>query len=260
MRLAGKVALVAGAGGGMGTATPLLFAQEGAKVMVAARRSEPLQALVERILAAGGEADFVLADFTDEASVRDAVAATEARFGRLDIVVNNLGESEARGRTAENTSLEDWTHLVDLNLKPAYLLTRFAAPALRRAGGGVILHLGASYDILMDGNAGYAAAKTALVAFTEKTALELRADRIRVVCLAPNAMMAIYEPTTPVPLPDPNLERDGSPLDLAWTALFFASGEAGWLTGVTVPVDGARSRETRAIVLPPHLAHLASGG
>lgn len=257
MRLAGKVALVAGAGGGMGAAAPMLFAQEGAKVVVSARRSEPLQALVDRIQAAGGEAAFVQADFTTEAGVENAVAFTEQTFGKLDIVMNNLGESEARGRRVEDTTLEEWSFITDLNLRPAYLLTRFAAPAMRRAGGGVIIHLGASYDILMDGNAGYSATKTALTGFTEKTALEYRPDNIRVVCLAPNAMMAPYDPAMPVGLPDAGLERDGSPLDLAWAALFFASPEAGWLTGVTVPVDGARSRETRAIALPPHLAHLA---
>lgn len=257
MRLSGRVALIAGAGGGMGTATPMLFAQEGARVVVAARRRDPLEALVSRIAANGGEATHFQGDFMQEADVERAVAFCESTYGRLDVVMNNLGESLARGRTVEQTSSKDWSYVTDFNLRPAYLLTRFAVPALRRAGGGVILHQSASRDIAMDGHAGYAAAKAALLAFTEKTALEYRRDNIRVVCLQPNMMGLGFEEAR-VGLPEPVLERYGGAADLAWAALFLASPEAAWITGVCLPVDGGASLETRPVVIPPHLAAAAA--
>lgn len=237
MRLAGKVALIAGAGGGMGTAVPRLFAAEGAKVVVAARRPGPLEEMVAWIEAHGGVASYVTGDLTTEEGMQRAVEHAEATYGRLDIMFNNLGDSAGRGLLLHETPASDWAYLMDINLKAAYLCTRFAVPALRRAGRGVIIHLSASYDIRARGHAGYAAAKAGLIGLTQNTALAYRKDNIRVVCLCPNAMGGdIAGDGTEVP--EPTLVRRGTAQDLARAALFFASDEAAWLTGVVVPVDG----------------------
>jgi 3-oxoacyl-[acyl-carrier protein] reductase len=237
MRLEGKVVVVAGAGGGMGTAVPLLFAKEAAKVVVAARREGPLEEIVAKIKVAGGEASYAVGDLTTEEGMQHVVDYTEATYGLLDVMFNNLGDSAGRGLQLHETPMSDWDYLTDINLKGAYLCTRFAVPAFKRAGRGVIIHMCATRDIRMRGHAGYAAAKGGLIALTQNTALAYRKDNIRVVCLCPNSMGGdIYG--DPTDMPSPVLMRRGTAQDLAWAALFFASDEAAWLTGLVVPVDG----------------------
>lgn len=242
-RLEGKVALFAGAGGGMGTATPLLFAKEGAKVMVAARRAGPLEEIVASIKAMGGEATFATGDLTTEAGMEGVVVATEQAYGHLDIMFNNLGDSAGRGLLLHETPMEDWTYLADINLKAAYLATRYAVPALRKVGRGVIIHLSASYDIRARSHAGYAAAKAGLIGLTQNTALAYRKDNIRVVCLCPNGMGGTIDGDG-TELPNPDLMRRGTAQDLAWAALYFASDEASWMTGCAIPVDGGNELTT----------------
>jgi 3-oxoacyl-[acyl-carrier protein] reductase len=243
MRLEGKVALIAGAGGGMGVAVPRLFAKEGAKVVVAARRSEPLEEMVAWIRAHGGEASYATGDLTTEEGMQRVVDHTEAAYGKLDIMFNNLGDSAGRGLQLHETPMTDWNYLADINLKAAYLCTRFAVPALKRAGRGVIIHLSASYDVRARAHAGYAAAKAGLIGLTQNTALAYRKDNIRVVCLCPNSMGGSFEGDG-VELPDPALMRKGTAQDLAWAALYFASDEAAWMTGCVVPVDGGNELTT----------------
>jgi NAD(P)-dependent dehydrogenase (short-subunit alcohol dehydrogenase family) len=239
-RLSGKVALFAGAGGGMGAATPLLFAQQGARIVLAARRAEPLQELAARIVAVGGEASIVTGDLTTEAAMSQAVAHAEARFGRLDIAFNNLGDFAFHTVPAEETTEAQWDYLTTMNLKTAFLLTHCAVPALQRAGRGVLIHLAASGDVRAMSHPGYAAAKLGLIGFTRRTAVAYRPRNIRVICLCPSGMGNQFAHSQ-VGLPDPRLTRGGSAEDLAWAALFFASDEASWLTGVCVDVDGANS-------------------
>ena len=246
MRLAGKVALFAGAGGGMGSATPLLFAQQGARVVVAARRAEPLQELVAKIHAVGGEASYITGDLMTEDGMRLAVEHTETTFGRLDIAFNNLGDFVIPQIPLEDTTDAQWNYLTDINLKPAYLMTRFAVPALQRAGRGVLIHLSASADVRSMSHPGYAASKMGLIGFTQRTAMQYREQNIRVICLCPSGMVNIFSGDR-AGMPDLLLRRHGSSEDLAWAALFFASDEAAWLTGVTVPIDGGNS----LAIVPP---------
>jgi 3-oxoacyl-[acyl-carrier protein] reductase len=232
--------LFAGAGGGLGAATPLLFAQHGARIVLSARRTEPLQELAERIRAVGAEASIVTGDLTTAAAMQQAVAHAEAHFGRLDIAFNNLGDFAFHTVPVEATTEEQWDYLSNMNLKTAYLLTRFAVPALQRAGRGVLIHLAASGDVRGMAHPGYAAAKMGLLGFTQRTATAYRSQNIRVICLCPSGMGNQF-PGTRVELPNPQLQRGGSAEDLAWAALFFASDEASWLTGISVNIDGAHS-------------------
>lgn len=227
----------------MGAATPLLFAQQGARVVLAARRAQPLEELARRIEAVGGEASIVTGDLMREDAMRAAVAHAEQQFGRLDIAFNNLGDFVLPDVAVEATSEEQWDYLTDINLKTAYLLTRFAVPAMQRAGRGVLLHLAASADVRGVAHPGYAAAKLGLVGLTQRTALAYRKQGIRVICLCPSGMGNQF-PAARVGLPNPQLQRGGTAEDLAWAALFLASDEATWITGVTLPIDGGNGLTT----------------
>ena len=236
MRLKDKVVLIAGAGGPMGTAIPLLFAQEGARVVLAARREAPLQALVERISAAGGQAALVTADFTTAEGAERAVAAAEEAYGRLDVLYDNLGESYAR-ITIDETTEEQWDYLIAINLKTAYQSAHAAVPALRRSGGGVIIFSSAAQDTRIRNHSGYAATKSGLIGLTQNLARAYRAENIRVLCIAPGRIGSNEVPT-PVGPPDPTLDRGGLPEDVAYAAVYLASDEAAWITGITLPVEG----------------------
>lgn len=237
MRLAGKVAVVGAAGGGMGVAVPLLFAQEGAKVVVAARRPEPLADIVTKIKRAGGEASFVTADLTTEEGAQALADHAERTYGKLDIWYNNMGDAAGRGLKLHETPLTDWNYLTDINLKAAYVATRAGIPAFQRNGRGVLIHVSASFDVRQKGHAGYAAAKAGLLGMVQNTSRAYKADNIRVVCICPQSIGTQWEGDR-VDMPAPNLDRRGTPTDVAWAALFLASDEASWLTGLVVPVDG----------------------
>lgn len=237
MRLKDKVAVIAGAGGGMGTAVPMLFAQEGAKVVLAARRPEPLEALVARIRAAGGEAAWVTGDLTTAAGAQRVMEGAVEQYGKLDILYNNLGDSAAGNLRLGDTPEETWDYLTNINLKTAYLCARYALPAMLRSGGGVIIHVSASYDIRQRGNGGYGAAKAGLLGLTQNMAREYRQDNIRIVCLCPNGIGGSFEGDR-VGLPPQALGRRGTPEDVAYAALYLASAEAAWITGLVLAVDG----------------------
>src|SRR5579859_213722 len=133
-RVSGKVAIITGGGTGIGRACALLFASEGAKVVVAARRREKLEAVAQEIAAAGGEALALECDVTSKVSVERTVRAVEERFGKLSVVVNNAGVVHTG--TVEETSDDDWDRIISVNLTGTFLVSRAAVPALRRAGGG----------------------------------------------------------------------------------------------------------------------------
>ena len=139
-RLSGKVALITGGGTGIGRACALAFAREGAKIAVAGRRREPLEAVVHEIEGAGSKALALTCDVTQTASVAAALSQSEQHFGRLDTIVNNAGAVVVA--TAEHTSDEDWQKVIAANLTGTFLVSRAALPLLRKAGGGSIVNIG----------------------------------------------------------------------------------------------------------------------
>ncbi|MFA0736152.1 MAG: hypothetical protein OGMRLDGQ_002652 [Candidatus Fervidibacter sp.] len=240
MRLKGKVALIVGAGGPMGTAVSTLFAQEGAKVVLAARREEPLKELADRIKRIGGEATFVTGDaLTVEGSQRMVHCAFE-RYGRLDILYHNIGDYAFGDKPIYETEEGEWRYLVDVNLNSAFLPCRFAIPVLKRNGGGVIVFVSASTSLRQRAHAGYAAAKAGLIGMTLNLARNLKPFNIRVHCLCPSGIGQLKS-TDRIDLPTPNLNRLGEPEDVAYAALFLCSDEAAWLTGVVLDIDGGAS-------------------
>src|SRR4051794_15152055 len=140
MRLANKVALITGAGSGIGRESALLFAREGARVVVAEVNDEAGQAVVEELRAAGGEAVYVHADVSKAVDAEGMVRAAEESFGRLDVLFNNAGISHARDDDAVATEEEVWDLTMNINLKGVFLGCKYGIPALRRAGGGAILN------------------------------------------------------------------------------------------------------------------------
>ncbi|MCG3774931.1 MAG: Glucose 1-dehydrogenase 1 [Nitrospira sp.] len=238
MRLANKVALIAGAGGSMGTAVPLLFAQEGAKVVLAARREEPLHDIQRRIQTGGGDAAVVAGDMTVGDDVQRAVQQTVSLYGRLDIFYVNLGDAAGGGKKLADTPEDSWDYLMDINLKGAYLATRYAVPVMQQQGGGVIVFVSANRSVRMRAHAGYSAAKAGLIGLTSNLARSYRENNIRFVCICPPGGMSMPVEGATIAVPPKELVRKGRGEDVAYAALYLCSDEASWVTGISLPIDG----------------------
>ncbi len=238
MRLDGKIALVVGAGGGMGTAVPALFAREGAKVMLAARRPEPLRELTGQVAARGGETAWTTGDATTSAGAAAIVAETLRRFGHLDVLYCNVGDYAYGERRAHETTEAEWAYLIGVNLSSAFLCCQAALPAMLGRGGSIVL-VAATEAVRRGANPGYAAGKAGLLALTRNLARQYRADGIRVNCLCPGSIGGSRGPDDFAP-PPPRLDRPAHPADVAYAALYLASDEAAWVTGQALDVDGGQ--------------------
>lgn len=238
MRLKDKVVFVGAAGGGIGTAVPVLFAQEGAKIVLAARRMDPLEEIAAKVRAVGGEASCVSADLVTPEGAQRAMAHVEQTHGRLDVLFSNLGDSAGRGLRLHDTDEDTWKFLTDINLTGHYLCSRYALPMMLRQGGGVIVLMTASYDVRLRTHSGYSAGKAGTIALVHTMARQYRKDNIRVVGLASSSVGGRI-PEAGVTPPDLRLARAGSPEDIAYAALYLASDEAAWVSGTVLNVDGA---------------------
>jgi len=247
-RLSGKAALITGGGSGIGRACALLFARESAKVAVAARRRERIEAVAREIIAEGHEALAIECDVTQNNSVEAAVRATEERFGMLNVVVNNAGMVHVG--SAEETTEDEWNAVLAANLTGTFLVSRAAIPALRRAGGGSIINMGSYLGIVgLAKRAAYCAAKGGVTTLTKAMALDHAAERIRVNGIGPAIVETEMSMSAIERMPDPAayrrlresqipLGRIGRPEDVAQLALFLASDESSWMTGNFIALDG----------------------
>lgn len=246
-RLQGKVAFVTGAGTGIGAATAIRFAQEGATVVICGRRKEPLDAVVAQITAAGGRAESVQADVSDEAGFTAAIEAAAQRHGRFDILVNNA--MAYSWGAIEATSTADWHSNFSTSVDGTFWGTRTAMKLMKEGGGGAIINVSSICGLL--GTAwmsGYSAAKAAIINFSRAAAAEGAPSGIRVNVVIP---AVVETPATAGMLADEasrsNTEklipmgRVGQPQELANAILFLASDEASYITGAALPVDGGRS-------------------
>lgn len=246
-RLQGKVAFVTGAGTGIGAATAIRFAQEGATVVICGRRKEPLDAVVAQITAAGGRAESVQADVSDEAGFTAAIEAAAQRHGRFDILVNNA--MAYSWGAIEATSTADWHGNFSTSVDGTFWGTRTAMKLMKEGGGGAIINVSSICGLL--GTAwmsGYSAAKAAIINFSRAAAAEGAPSGIRVNVVIP---AVVETPATAGMLADEasrkNTEklipmgRVGQPQELANAILFLASDEASYITGAALPVDGGRS-------------------
>ena len=255
-RVAGKVALVTGAAAGIGRAIALRLAEEGAALVVVDIDADGLAETERMIEAADGSAPApplaIIADVTDEAAVKTLFAAALARHGRIDILVNDVGGGTS-GRIWEAT-VEDWDHVIRLNLRSAFLCTREAAAHMRERRSGRIVNLssgareGTPWAAYYTGNSAYSAAKAGIHGFTRGVALELAEYGVTVNAVAPGPIET--ERTGPGfrkiehleygPIRATPLRRIGMPDDVANAVLYLASDEAKYITGTTLPVAGGR--------------------
>jgi NAD(P)-dependent dehydrogenase (short-subunit alcohol dehydrogenase family) len=250
-RLAGQTALITGGGTGMGRAIALAFSREGARVTVAGRRVEKLREVVSEIEKQGGQALAVSCDVTQSKDAERAVQESVARFGRLDVLVNNAGALHVS--TVESIPEEDWDRIMLVNLKGPFLMSRAALPALRNAGGGSIINIGSILGLIaMKGRAAYATSKGGVTMLTKAMALDHAHEKIRVNCICPSLVETELirdlfgsgsegEAVRRSRIGQIPLGRIGRPEDAADMAVFLASKESSWVTGVAIPLDGGLS-------------------
>jgi 3-oxoacyl-[acyl-carrier protein] reductase len=241
LNLAGKVAIVTGASRGIGRGIAAMLASRGAHV-VAAARGENAAATVEDICAAGGRAEAVAADVTDNASIDAMVAAVLERHGRVDIVVNNAGI--ARDQLMLRMKREDWDQVIATNLTAAFVLVQAVLKPMIKQRGGRIINI--SSVVGQTGNAGqanYAASKAGLIGFTKALARELASRNITVNIVAPGLIdtdmtKAITEKAQVDWAAQIPLGRLGTTADVAAAVCFLASDEASYITGQVLAVNG----------------------
>jgi NAD(P)-dependent dehydrogenase (short-subunit alcohol dehydrogenase family) len=244
-RLRGKVALISGGARGMGAVEAELFVREGARVVIGDVLEGEGRQVAAGIAARGGEALFVRLDVTSESDWQQAVAQTVGRFGKLDVLVNNAGVG-GWGRL-EDTTVEAWNHVMDINAKGVFLGTRAAIPAMRRAGGGSIVNISSQLGLVgMDNSSPqYQASKGAVRILTKLTAVQYARERIRANSVHPGP---IVTPMTEQRRADPAqyqlmvsripLGRYGEPEEVAYAVLYLASDESSFCTGSELVIDG----------------------
>jgi 3-oxoacyl-[acyl-carrier protein] reductase len=251
MRLQDKVVIVTGAGGGIGEGIAKHLASHGAKVVVNDIQQALGEKVVQAIVAAGGTASYVAADVTQSAQVKALVEAAIQSYGRLDCMVNNAGWTH-RNRPALEVSEDEFDRCYAVNVKSIYLSTIHAVPVFRQQGGGSFINIASTAGVRpRPGLTWYNGSKGAVITTSKSLAAELGPDNIRVNCINP-----VFNPDTGLsaefaggPLDEARrnkflssipLGRFSTALDVANAALYLASDEAAFISGVCIEVDGAR--------------------
>jgi len=251
MKLEGKVALITGAATGIGQATAFLFAREGARVVIADINEKDANATVQSIRQDGGEAFFAYTDLMNSSEIEKMVKTTVATYGELHIFYHNAGVA-GPGRL-ELTTEQAYDQIMSIHLKAGFFGAKFAAPEIKKAGGGSILFTGSGLGLRPSAQSpAYSVSKAALLMLTRTLAVALAKDGIRVnaVCPGPIASTPLWQGVlarNPEIVPEEYkqmniqvrpIKRLGTPEEMAQAALFLVSPEASYITGVALPVDG----------------------
>ena len=249
IRLANKVSIVTGSGSsgpgtGTGKATAILFAREGSKVLLVDRIASRAEETLTIIKNEGGEASIYEADVTNKTECRDMIETTIDRYGSLDVLFNNVGILSSG--SVVDVEEEDWDRTMNVNLKSMILTSKFAIPSMIESGGGSIINM-SSIEALRSGSLGtilpYSVSKGGVITLSTQMAVHHGRDNIRVNCIAPGF---IYTPMVTPHLDEKSrslrrkitpLGTEGTAWDVAYAALFLASEESRWVTGITLPVD-----------------------
>jgi NAD(P)-dependent dehydrogenase (short-subunit alcohol dehydrogenase family) len=255
MQLRDKVALVTGAGSGIGTAAALLLAREGARVGALGHTADELQQTVDEIARAGGEGVALIADISQPDEMRRAAEQLGQRWGRIDIVFANAGINGVWAPIEELTP-EEWDRTLDINLKGTFLTIKYAVPYLKRQGGSVIVTASVNGTRIFSntGATAYSCSKAGQVAMTKMLALELAPHKVRVNVICPGAIETSIDENTekrdlehvriPVEYPKGAHPLEGAPgsaEQVARLVLFLASGASDHITGTEMWIDGAES-------------------
>lgn len=248
-RLEGRIAIVTGASSGIGRATALLFASEGARLIIGARRAAELQAVADEIAASGGEAIAVAGDVREEAFAKRLVDTALTRHGRLDVAFNNAGTLGEMGPSA-SISLEGWQDTLATNLTSAFLGAKYQAPAMleRKTGSIIFTSTFVGHTVGFPGAAAYAASKAGVIGLTQALAAEYGPHGVRVNAILPGAV------ETPMframnSTPEANefvrqlhaLKRVAAPEELARSVLYLACDDSSFTTGTAMLADGGAS-------------------
>lgn len=251
MRLVDKVALITGGGSGIGRATAVLFASEGARVIVSDLSQVKADDTVKQIDSNGNKAISINGDISESSEAQRIIESSIQHFKKLDILINSAGVSSRNALPSEASPEQIWDRVIAVNLKGTYLPTWFAVPEMKRTGGGSIVNLSSIIGLVAyNAERGlpfdpYPASKGAIIQFTRNLAVGCARDNIRVNCICPGYVWSpLTEPLTKERDSLEDLEkrhpmgRLAYPEDIAHAALYLASDEASYVTGTTLAVDG----------------------
>ena len=251
MRLKDKVALVTGGGSGIGQATALLFAEEGAKIVVSDLKQASALNTTDKITAKGGVATAVTGDVSHGEDAERMVRAALDTYGRLDVLVNSAGVSYRNALPGDAPHEQVWDRVMEVNLKGTYLVSRYAVPEMERVGGGSIINLASIMGLvgypaeIGDGFNPYPPSKGGVVQLTRTLGIQYADRNIRVNCLCPGYIVTdLTKSLTDDPQTLQMLERRhpmgrlGRPEEIAYAALFLASDESSFVTASPLVVDG----------------------
>lgn len=245
----GQVAFITGAGGGIGRATALRLATEGAAIAVTDVNLDAAAETVRQVTAAGGRAIAARCDVRDRASITGARDAAVEAFGKVTLLVNNAGVVTME--SLDDLTEENWDFVVDVNLKGQWLVTQVVNPIMAAAGGGAVVNLSTVESMVVVSSKGFAqvhynASKGGVIMLTKALAVELARKNIRVNAVAPGPVATDFVSLEGVTSPDSLefmnqrllIQRVGQPDDIAAAISFLLSSEAAWITGIQLPVDG----------------------
>ncbi len=248
-KLDGKVAIITGAGSGIGRATALLFAREGAKVVVADNVVSGGEETLSMVREAGSEARFIKTDVSIESDITKMIKVALDDYGKLDIIFNNAGIAEKPAPTHE-TQVADWDRVISVNLRGVFLGMKYAIPEMLKRGGGVIVNAASLASLVGTlGRPAYCASKGGVLQLTKAAALDYATQNIRVNCICPGfiwtpMMESALESTGNIEeakkktIENQPAGRMGKPEEVAQAALFLACDDSSFITGIPLPVDG----------------------